>query len=527
MFAQSEHQKEIMRRLIRLLCLALVAAIPYVACDPAVTVPENNNNNNNENPNNGGNDNPAPVSNKPSLEIQQADYFAQNALSTYYLWSREVKNSLARLDPDTCKTPIPVVKAIRYHQRGKEVDHWTQLTNNLGEMTSSVEGIGETYGYDLTFGRITNKEGVYFIIVTYVVKDSPAEKGGLRRGDLIMTIDGKEITAANIYDVFNKASVKLGIAHLTSDGYLGSVEKEVSLTAVDMWEDPVLLSKTFDVNGKKVGYLVYNSFDIKSMETLPDVFRQFKADGIQELILDLRYNGGGFVNTECELASLIAPVNTVAAGDVFQTEVYNDVLMDAWKDDDFNTYFSTKFSYKNDEYDINVDISDANPGVTKLYAIVTSGSASASEGLLVGLAPYLDITLIGEQTYGKYCAGYMMSPKQFYPNGYEDYYTEIEKWGIYVMVSKFADKNGDNPAMPDGIPVNIEVYDNPLDGYQFGDEEETMLKAALTAAGKVYTKAPLEGRRFRYETEWLEHGAPKGMLIKSGLPSILILHTAD
>ena len=338
------------------------------------------------------------VSQKPSEEIRQADQFATDLYSVYYLWNKEIGNDIKRLDPDTCKSPVAVVQQIRFHKAGKEVDHWTQLTNNLGEMTSSVQGLGLTYGYELQAGRIANKDGVYFLLVCYVVKDGPAEKGGLKRGDIIMTIDGEEITSSNIYDALYTKTVSLGIAHLTGEGYLGAVEKEVTLAAADMWEDPVLLHKTFDVDGKKVGYLVYNSFDVKSMETLPDIFRQFGEDGIQELILDLRYNGGGYVATELELASMIAPPANVAAGDIFQTEVYNSILAEAWKDEDFNTYFRTTHTYKDDSNDISVDVSDANPGVGKLYAIVSSGSASASEGLIIGLGPYMSVTLVGQQT---------------------------------------------------------------------------------------------------------------------------------
>ena len=459
------------------------------------------------------------VSQKPSEEIRQADQFATDLYSVYYLWNKEIGNDIKRLDPDTCKSPVAVVQQIRFHKAGKEVDHWTQLTNNLGEMTSSVQGLGLTYGYELQAGRIANKDGVYFLLVCYVVKDGPAEKGGLKRGDIIMTIDGEEITSSNIYDALYTKTVSLGIAHLTGEGYLGAVEKEVTLAAADMWEDPVLLHKTFDVDGKKVGYLVYNSFDVKSMETLPDIFRQFGEDGIQELILDLRYNGGGYVATELELASMIAPPANVAAGDIFQTEVYNSILAEAWKDEDFNTYFRTTHTYKDDSNDISVDVSDANPGVGKLYAIVSSGSASASEGLIIGLGPYMSVTLVGQQTYGKYCTGWMISPQQLYGSTSTFDYSKITKWGMYVMISKFADKNRQNSAEPDGIPVDIEAEDNPFDGFQLGDENETMLKAALKAAGKTYveTKAAEQGKPYR--TELLEKDVPRGILIKTDLPA--------
>lgn len=505
-----------MRRVFRFIAISSLMAASLMACGPTDDPITNNNNNNNDNT-----EPETPVSNKPSKQIQQADQFAIDALYTYYLWTKEIYNDLGKLNPNTCTDPITVVHDIRYHANNKEVDHWTQLTDDLKSMTNSVEGLGLSYGYDLQAGRISNKEGVYFLVVTYVTKNGPAEKAGLKRGDIIMKIDGKEITRTNIYDAFNTANVTLGISHIVTDDsnvpYIGDVEYDVSMDAADMWEDPILVDTTYTIGEKTVGYLVYNSFDVKSMETLPVVFRRFKEKGVEELILDLRYNGGGYVKTECELASLIAPYANVVTGDVFQTEVYNETLTTAWADEDFNTYFATKFEYKSGDYNISEDISDANLDLKKLYVIVTGGSASASEGLIVGLTPYLDITLIGQQTYGKYCAGYMMSPDNLYPAAMNVDHSKINNWGIYVMVSTFADKNGHNPAMPDGIPVDVEVDDNAFDGCQFGDENETMLKAALKAAGKVYTKAPERSVR-SLPTEQLDHGAPRGMLINNNRP---------
>ena len=187
---------------------------------------------------------------------------------------------------------------------------------------------------------------------------------------------------------------------------------------------------------------------------------------------------------------------------------------------DFNTYFSTSFEYKdaNGKYDINEDISDANVDLKKLYVIVTGGSASASEGLIVGLGPYMDITLIGGKTYGKYCSGYMLSPKDVYGSSSQFDYSKIGNWGIYVMISKFADKDGNNSAIPDGIPVDIEVKDDVLDGFQFGDENETMLKAALKAAGKADTRGTV-GHSNPFGAEFVSHIAPKGILINE-LPDL-------
>ena len=464
-----------------------------------------------------GTANPDKKGDTPTPEVAKADQYAIDVLGSYYLWNEEIEKNLVRLDPDTCRMPMEVVKSIRYREGGKEVDRWTVLTDDLKSFQNSVQGLGLTYGYDLQAGRISNKPGEYFLIVSYVSNGGPAQKAGLKRGDVIISLDGKAITMDNIYDAFNSRSIDLGITGLEGDHISGDV-RNVSLIAVDMYEDPILVAKTFDVNGKKVGYLAYTGFDLKSSKALPDVFRNFKSMNIDELIIDLRYNGGGYAFTENVLASMIAPSANVLAGDIFQTEVYNSILAEAWKKqgEDTNTYFSTVHEISSQK--LKIDVSDANLGISKVYAIVTGGTASASEGLIVGLKPYMDVVLVGRQTYGKYCAGIMLAPGDFYNSRYD--YSLIKDWGMYVMISKFADRDGRNESIPDGIPVDVEVDDNPFDGYQLGDENETMLRAALQLAGKSYPQAALQTRAYSKSIELtpLEHGTPRGILIKSDVP---------
>ncbi len=469
---------------------------------------------------------------KPTPTISKADQFAIDMFSSYYLWSEEISPSLGRLDPDTCCSPAEVVKEIRYKSnvvnKTGYVDRWTVLTDDLESFTNSVQGLGVSYGYELSGGVFVDasgkRTGEYFLIVDYVCKGSPAESAGLKRGDIFITINGKVITADNYNDVFNSASITLGLG-VYEGGSIKNSGNTVSLTAVQMYEDPILVNKVFDLGGKKVGYLMYNSFDLKSVEALPAFFKDFKAQGIDELIMDFRYNGGGYAFTECALASMIAPPSVVSSKSVFQTEIYNSWLTQAWKDQnvDTKTYFATSFSANVNGTNYKADVSDANPSVSKVYFITTGNTASASEGVIVGLGPYMDMTLVGERTYGKYCAGYMIGPGDLYDSKKYDF-TLIDDWGMYVMVSTFADKDGhnrSNPADPTheggtpGIAVDIQCSDNPLDGYQLGDENETMLKVALTAAGKVYPAGTrsVETPAPKLETRRLEHGMPTGTLI--------------
>jgi carboxyl-terminal processing protease len=423
-----------------------------------------------------------------SAVTQKVDKFAIDVLDTYYLWNEEIADDISRLTPDTCTTPIAVVSDITYSENGVKVDRWTELMEDLSELESSVQGNSTTFGFDFGLGTITNADGEYFLLVTYVFNDGPAAEAGLKRGDIILTYDGSAITESNIYDILNNTTITLGVTGLTSEGYIDSDSvTDVSLTAVTMYEDPILLTKTFDIDGEKVGYMVYNSFDLKSSVALADSCEALKNEGIDKLILDLRYNGGGYVFTEGVLGSLLAPWTNVSAGDVFQQNEYNAILTQAFADEDYDTneYFSTTHSLESDGVTYDVDVTDGNLNLSDLYVIVTGSTASASEGLIVGLQPYVNVHLYGEQTYGKFCSGFLLSPSDVYTS--KSYYSSFSDWGMYVMVGKFTNADGNNAAYPSGIAVDTEVEDDPFDGYQLGDENETMLKAVLSDLGMEYS----------------------------------------
>ncbi len=426
--------------------------------------------------------------------------FARNTMNLYYLWNAEIQSGIDAWK-DT-EEPIAKVKGVRYKD-----DRWTALYDDFSAFYGSVTGNHKTYGLDFVLYGYDGKSAC--AVVTYTYADSPAQKAGLRRGDAIVKVNGKSLpltTNANGEKTLSKEAVDIINKELLGGDSVevelhGSPARTVKMTAVEMYEDPVLLSKVFDCGGKKVGYLVFTSFTLDACEDLVRVAKEFKAEGVSELILDLRYNGGGFVFTERVLAALLAPEAEVLAGSVLSTEVFNGNLSEFYKskNEDTNTYFETVVVDKdsNGELIRSCSTEDANIGITKLYAIITGGSASASEAILCDLFPYLDITLVGQQSHGKFCSGVMMEGPDFY----EDYKDQLDaatvkqgkkytdNWGLYVMYSRFADKNGETRCMPDGLTPDIKVKDDPQDGYQLGSPQETMLAVALGLAG-YEVKAP-------------------------------------
>lgn len=149
------------------------------------------------------------------------------------------------------------------------------------------------------------------------------------------------------------------------------------------------------------------------------------------------------------------------------------------------TRFETEYNYNYNDINQHVSTKDANIGLEKIYGIITGNSASASEALLSGLMPYMDIELIGEQSHGKYCTGWMLAAE----DAYKTVPLAIKDWGIYVMVSIYKNANDETPCMPNGLTPDVKAEDNPIEAYQLGDENEAMLKVALQKAGKVYPES--------------------------------------
>ena len=432
-----------------------------------------------------------PAEDQPAYFV---NLFAYNMMKTYYLWNEEIKNGLSNWT--TTADPIQKVYDLRYKDSsGNAVDKWTQVTDDFRNFQGQVTGDTKSTGmdYELYYSDATKEYVV--MVITYTYPGSPAAEAGLKRGDKIIALNDELITPDNYRQLITNArssgSVKLTMAD----------NSEISLSAREMYLDPVNTYKVIDRNGIRYGYLHFTGFTLKASEDLVQVFRYFKAQAVSELILDLRYNGGGYAFTAEVLASMIVPEKEVNNGSVFQREIYNSILAEAWGEEKAN--FKTDFSIDVDNQKIEVSTTGANLNISKMHVIMTGSSASASESLVCGLLPYMDIEIVGQKSHGKFCGGLIVDAPTWYgwmkdEMSVEKYNAALEatdNWGIYVMVSRYADKDGNTACMPDGFVPDVEASDNPLDGYQLGDENESMLSVVLNPDRKAVStrKVSLSG----------------------------------
>ncbi|TLF44065.1 S41 family peptidase [Maribacter aurantiacus] len=268
-------------------------------------------------------------------------------------------------------------------------DRFSFYNSDYRELTNSLAGISRSNGLEFGLVRKANSEEV-FGYVRYIIPNSDAATKDIERGDLFTGVNGTTLTINNFQNLLFGANntYVLNMADF-SNGDVIQNEREVSLTKEEaLAENPVFISKSFEVNGITIGYLMYNQFTNEYDDDLYDAVLGLKNLGITELVVDLRYNPGGSVNTTRILASMIYDTNT---DNLFIRKRYNDKIQDQLSESQLEVYFTDRVGSKTIE----------PLGLNKLYVLTSASSASASELLINSLEPYIDVVIIGDVTRGK------------------------------------------------------------------------------------------------------------------------------
>jgi len=348
-----------------------------------------------------------------------------------------------------------------------------------------LEGNGNDFGVKL--GAYGQGGTTFALFVTAVYQNSPADKGGMKRSDRIYKINGRTIgdnynnDRDFINTAFNGTSITIeGVKY--ENGVSGS-PYTVQLTKAVYKSSPVYAAKVFTAGTKKIGYLAFARFSVLS-NAKPDLdaaFTDFSTKGVTDLIIDLRYNGGGYVNTAEYIMNQIAPAS--ANGQVMFAEHYNALMQSGGATILKNQPFldaNGKVQYQNGQMityaDVNFSVSGnterilkAGPlntgssSISKVVFIVSGSTASASELVINCLKPYMTVKMVGTKTYGK--------PVGFWPVKIENKYE--------VFYSLFQSKNslGQGDYFDGLTPDIVDDFDDPRNN--FGDPREYYTSLAI------------------------------------------------
>jgi len=416
---------------------------------------------------------PAPVEIKQATDVNK---FIYSGLHDYYLWYSEIPSltSTKYQNSDSLNVflnkytdPQTLFTSLLY--KYKQVDKWSFLVDNSKTIEDWISGISETMGYDFMLSRIGTSDNL-FAFVRYVYKGSPAEKAGLKRGDIFLSVNDQQLTVSNYQTLlFSTLTYKLGFATITNST-ISAISKTMSMTAVTMQEDPISKDTIFTFNNQKIGYLVYNGFNAEFDIQLNEVFRKFKTANIDRLILDLRYNGGGSVTSSIYLASMI---HSTDKNKVFARSQYNTAFEKALVD-----YYGSDYVVDYFEDTIEKTTKDAETPIVslnlqKIHIIVSDNSASASELLINGLRPHMKVTVVGTNTSGKYTGSTTI--KDWDDDGKVN---PSHKYAMQPIVVKYTNSQGISDYV-DGLAPDIVAKEDIANLLPFGDPNEKLLKVVL------------------------------------------------
>lgn len=267
-------------------------------------------------------------------------------------------------------------------------DRFSWIVDDYFALSGSLSGVSKNNGMAFGLGLIDNGPNV-FGYVQYVLPNSSASENNVIRGDIFLTVNGTQLTEDNYLSLISSDVYTIGLAELDNNDNLILTGEEITLTKQIYQENPIYISNTFEVNGIKVGYLMYNRFLSDYDQQLNQVFANFVAEGVDELVLDLRYNPGGSVNSAINLGSMITGNTT---NDVYLKQIWNNKIQSTFTDEDVTRYFTQTLSNGNSINSLNLN---------KVYILAQNSSASASELVINALEPYIDVIHIGDVTRGK------------------------------------------------------------------------------------------------------------------------------
>ncbi|WP_271405121.1 S41 family peptidase [Tenacibaculum soleae] len=414
----------------------------------------------------------------------QVQNFVWKGLNAYYLWQKDVPDLSDRrfnnnqelfgyLDnynnPENLFYNLLHIPS-EYPKDPNRTYSW--IVDDYIALEQSFEGTRQTTGIKLKGADYADGSGNYYVYVYDVVKNSDAETKGIVRGMLITEVNGTILTRANVNALFSADSFTIQLADYNA-GNPVSNGTTITLNSAIITESPIKKTTVIVDGSHTIGYLMYNQFSRDFDGDLNTEFANFKTAGITDLIVDLRYNGGGSVQTAVYLGSMIAGQGN---DKLFSKQVWNNKVMAGRNPNDFINNFTDKILNKDSNGNTILDENINNLNLPTVYFIVSENTASASELVINALSPYINVKLVGSQTYGKHVGSITLYDSDNFSRNGPNFKTN-HAWAMQPIVLEIQNSNGENK--PEGFIPEVIMEEDPGNLGVFGDPTEPLLERTI------------------------------------------------
>lgn len=338
-----------------------------------------------------------------NLEVND---FIWKGLNLYYLWQDEVPNlsdnkftTQSQLNNflSGYSKPENLFESLLYKPESlfpanEAVDRFSWIVDDYLELEGQLQGTTNNNGVEFGLSRKSTGSSELIGWVRYIIPNSDASTKNIKRGEVFYGVNGTQLTINNYQALLfgSNNEYTLNMADINGGAFTPN-GKTVALTKTVLDENPILINKVIISGSHKIGYLMYNGFYSNYDTQLNNAFGTLKSQGITDLVLDLRYNGGGSIQTATRLASMITGNLN---GQIFAKDQFNAKVQEYFEANDPES-LKNLFTDKIGTTAIN------SVGMSKVYILTSASTASASELVINGLKPYISVVQIGDVTVGK------------------------------------------------------------------------------------------------------------------------------
>ena len=349
----------------------------------------------------------------------------------------------------------------------QNIDKFSVIVDNYVEFEQYLSGTSISNGLNYGLSYVPNSNNEIFGFVRYVNEGSSADLAKVKRGDVFRGVNGVSLSIDNYTSLLSQDIYTLNFANYLnndtediSDDIIEFNNINTELQKVPLVKNPVHHSSIINSTNGKIGYLMYNQFVSNYDDYLESIFSEYKSNSVDEIILDLRYNPGGSINSALLLASLITGQ---FENEIFNYEQWNSEIQSYWINND-------------PEYLVNRFLSlESSLNLSRVFILTTRSSASASELIINCLKPYIDVVHIGTTTYGKYQASVTLYDSENFSN---QNINPSHNYAIQPLVLKTLNAVGVTDYF-NGISPNYEFEERVYSMGEIGDLNEPMLNFTI------------------------------------------------